>query len=129
MITVRLPSALRGGGNAGAGSGAGPGAGAGGGSSAGPGGGSGADSDAAPGARTGGDSGPGSGGELRIDEPVANLAQLVAALERLRPDLRDHLHDSLYNFAVNDALVLHGADDYPLQPGDIVEIIPTIAGG
>lgn len=89
MITVRLPSALRGGENAGA----------------------------------------DSGGELRIDEPVANLAQLVAALERLRPDLRDHLHDSLYNFAVNDALVLHGADDYPLQPGDIVEIIPTIAGG
>ena len=54
---------------------------------------------------------------------------LVAALGRLRPDIREQLHDSLYNFAVNDALVLHGADDYPLQPGDTVEIVPTIAGG
>ena len=67
--------------------------------------------------------------ELRISEGVANVGQLVAALTRLRPDLRDQLLDSLYNFAVNDALVLHGADDYPLQPGDVVEIIPTIAGG
>ena len=69
------------------------------------------------------------GGEVGIEEGVANVGQLVAALERLRPELRDHLHDSLYNFAVNDALVLHGADDYPLQPGDTVEVIPTIAGG
>lgn len=67
--------------------------------------------------------------ELCIEEGVANVGQLVSALERLRPDLREPLHDSLYNFAVNDALVLHGADDYPLQPGDTVEIIPTIAGG
>jgi len=69
------------------------------------------------------------GAEIPVDEGIANIAQLVAALERIRPDLREHLHDSLYNFAVNDALVLHGADDYPLQPGDTVEIIPTIAGG
>ena len=68
-------------------------------------------------------------GELHIEEGVANVGQLVDALERLRPELRDQLHDSLFNFAVNDALVLHGADDYPLAPGDVVEIIPTIAGG
>lgn len=67
--------------------------------------------------------------EIRVEEGVANVGQLIAALGRLRPDLRDQLHDSLYNFAVNDALVLHGADDYPLQPGDTVEIVPTIAGG
>lgn len=67
--------------------------------------------------------------ELQVEELVANLGQLVAALERLRPDLHEHLHDSLYNFAVNDALILHGADDYPVSPGDTVEIIPTIAGG
>ena len=67
--------------------------------------------------------------ELSIDEPVANIGQLVAALERLRPDLAEHLHDSLYNFAVNDTLILHGADAHPLTDGDIVELIPTIAGG
>lgn len=68
-------------------------------------------------------------GEMQIAEGVANVRQLVDAIQRLRPDLQDQLHDSLYNFAVNDALVLHGADDYPLAPGDVVEIIPTIAGG
>jgi len=67
--------------------------------------------------------------EISVQEGVANVGQLVAAIGRLRPDIRDQLHDSLYNFAVNDALVLHGADDYPLQHGDTVEIVPTIAGG
>jgi len=67
--------------------------------------------------------------ELIVDEAVATVGQLVSALDRLRPGLGDRLQDSLFNFAVNDALVLHGADDYPLQPGDIVEIVPTIAGG
>lgn len=67
--------------------------------------------------------------EITVDEAVANVGQLVAALGRLRPAIRDQLHDSLYNVAVNDALVLHGGDDYPLQHGDIVEIVPTIAGG
>jgi molybdopterin converting factor small subunit len=67
--------------------------------------------------------------EMFVDEAVATVGQLVSALDRLRPGLGERLHDSLFNFAVNDALVLHGADDYPLQPGDIVEIVPTIAGG
>ena len=67
--------------------------------------------------------------ELIVDEGIANISQLVDALDRLRPGLGEQLHDSLYNFAVNDALVLHGADDYPLAHGDIVEVIPTIAGG
>lgn len=67
--------------------------------------------------------------ELVVNEPVTNIRQLVEALQRLRPDLAAHLHDSLYNFAVNDTLLLHGADAHPLADGDIVEIIPTIAGG
>ena len=64
-----------------------------------------------------------------VVEPAENIRQLVDALQRLRPDLAAHLHDSLYNFAVNDTLILHGADAHPLADGDIVEIIPTIAGG
>ena len=67
--------------------------------------------------------------EMRVEEGVANIGQLVAALDRLRPGFRERVEDSLYNFAINDALILHGADDHPLTHGDTVEIIPTIAGG
>ncbi|MBA3950052.1 MAG: MoaD/ThiS family protein [Acidobacteria bacterium] len=69
------------------------------------------------------------GAEIEVRQPVANIGQLVEAVERIRPDLRDALHDSLYNFAVNDTLILHGADAHRLVDGDIVELIPTIAGG
>jgi molybdopterin converting factor small subunit len=69
------------------------------------------------------------GAEIHVHEPIATIGQLVAALERVRPELRDTLRDSLYNFAVNDTLILHGADAHPLADGDIVELIPTIAGG
>ena len=69
------------------------------------------------------------GAQLPVDEPVGNVGELVAALERRHPGLGEHLHDSLYNFAVNDTLILHGADAHPLRDGDIVELIPTIAGG
>jgi molybdopterin converting factor small subunit len=69
------------------------------------------------------------GAQLAVDAPVTNVGALVAALERTHPALREHLHDSLYNFAVNDTLILHGADAHPLRDGDIVELIPTIAGG
>ena len=69
------------------------------------------------------------GAELSVDQPVGDVGALVASLERTHPALREHLHDSLYNFAVNDTLILHGADAHPLRDGDIVELIPTIAGG
>jgi molybdopterin converting factor small subunit len=67
--------------------------------------------------------------EIRIDEAVTTIGQLVAALDRLYPGFRARVEDSLYNFAVNDALILHGSDRHPLANGDIVEIVPTIAGG
>ena len=67
--------------------------------------------------------------EMLVDEGVANVGQLVDAIDRLRPGLGARLRDSLYNFAVNDALILHRADDYPLSPGDTVEVVPTVAGG
>ncbi len=67
--------------------------------------------------------------ELLVAEGIANVGQLVAALDRMRPGLAERLRDSLYNFAVNDALILHRADDHPLTHGDTVEVVPTIAGG
>jgi molybdopterin converting factor small subunit len=69
------------------------------------------------------------GAELRVDEPVATVGELLGALHRLVPGLEEQLNDPVYNFAVNDEMLLHGVRTHPIQDGDIVEIVPTIAGG
>lgn len=66
---------------------------------------------------------------LVLSEPIANVAELVEALERRMPGFRDQLEDSIFNFAVNDELILQHARDRVLADGDRVEIIPTISGG
>ncbi|MBI3264995.1 MAG: MoaD/ThiS family protein [Acidobacteria bacterium] len=64
-----------------------------------------------------------------VTEPVATIAELVAVLDRRIPGLRDKLEDSVFNFAVNDEMLLHRVRDRRLADGDIVELIPTISGG
>ena len=66
---------------------------------------------------------------LVFSEPLLTIADLVAALDRRIPGFRDQLDDSVFNFAVNDELILHHARSRPLADGDRVEIIPTISGG
>lgn len=66
---------------------------------------------------------------LEIHEPVGTIAGLVDALDSRIPGFRDQLDDSVFNFAVNDEMLLHHARDRALQDGDVVEIIPTISGG
>ena len=66
---------------------------------------------------------------LTFDEPIANMAELVDALDRRIPGFREQLDDSVFNFAVNDELLLHRARERSLADGDRVEIIPTISGG
>jgi molybdopterin converting factor small subunit len=66
---------------------------------------------------------------LVFSEPLATIADLVDALDRRIPGFRDQLNDSVFNFAVNDELLLHNARIRPLADGDRVEIIPTISGG
>jgi len=66
---------------------------------------------------------------LEIQEPVATVAELVDALERRIPGLREQLDDSVFNFAVNDEMLLFHARERTLQDGDVVEVIPTISGG
>jgi molybdopterin converting factor small subunit len=66
---------------------------------------------------------------LVFSEPLATLADLIAALDRRLPGFRDQLEDSVFNFAVNDELLLHNARTRALSDGDRVEIIPTISGG
>ena len=69
------------------------------------------------------------GHRLEIEEPVATVAELVDALERRIPGLREQLDDSVFNFAVNDEMLLFRARERTLQDGDVVEVIPTISGG
>jgi molybdopterin converting factor small subunit len=72
---------------------------------------------------------PGVPAELVIDGDVPTIHDLVIALDAQVPGLALRLEDSLYNFAINDVLVIHRARDQALTDGDVVEIVPTIAGG
>jgi molybdopterin converting factor small subunit len=66
---------------------------------------------------------------LEIHAPVATIADLVAAIDTRVPGFRDQLDDSVFNFAVNDEMLLFRARDRALADGDVVEVIPTISGG
>lgn len=66
---------------------------------------------------------------LKVSEPVRTISELVVVLDRMIPGLADQLEDSVFNFAVNDEMLLHRARERPLRDGDMVEIIPTISGG
>ena len=67
--------------------------------------------------------------EIVIDEPVHDIAAVRAVLERQFPALATALSDPIFNVAVNDVMLLHGVRQYPVKDGDVVEIIPTVAGG
>jgi molybdopterin converting factor small subunit len=66
---------------------------------------------------------------LVFSEPLGTIAELIAALDRRIPGFRDQLEDSIFNFAVNDELLLQDVRSRQLTDGDRVEIIPTISGG
>jgi molybdopterin converting factor small subunit len=66
---------------------------------------------------------------LTITAPVSSMADLLAALDRKAPRLMQQLDDSVFNFAVNDEMLLHGVRTHPLKDGDRVEIVPAISGG
>ena len=66
---------------------------------------------------------------LEVHEPVASVAALVDALDRRIPGFRAQLDDALFNFAVNDEMLLYRARERALRDGDVVEVIPTISGG
>ena len=71
----------------------------------------------------------GPGDTLDVTENVATIAQLIEVLDRRIPGFRDQLEDSVFNFAVNDEMLLYHARERPLADGDTVEIVPTISGG
>jgi molybdopterin converting factor small subunit len=69
------------------------------------------------------------GAEIVIDEPVHDIAAVREVLERRYPALAEELSDPMFNVAVNDVMLLHGVRQYPVKDGDVIEVIPTIAGG
>ena len=50
-------------------------------------------------------------------------------LRQARPDVVERLDDSIFNFAVNDEMLIHDAGEHALRDGDVVEIVPAISGG
>lgn len=72
---------------------------------------------------------PGMPAEIGVDAPAHTIEALVLELDARYPGLAGELDDSIFNFAVNDALVLQRARQNPLRAGDVVEIIPMISGG
>jgi len=69
------------------------------------------------------------GREVVLEEPLGDVAAVVAALDRRFPGLAAELADPIFNVAVNDEMLLHGVRASPIKDGDIVEIVPTISGG
>ncbi|HZB25409.1 MAG TPA: MoaD/ThiS family protein, partial [Vicinamibacterales bacterium] len=69
------------------------------------------------------------GDVLEVHEQVPDIAALIEVLDRRIPGFRDQLDDSVFNFAVNDEMLLFRARDRELRDGDVVEVIPTISGG
>ena len=68
------------------------------------------------------------GGSLAIAD-AKTIGDLTLALQRARPDIAARLDDTIFNFAVNDEMLIHAASDHPLRDGDVVEIVPAISGG
>lgn len=68
-------------------------------------------------------------GVLEVHENVSSIAELVDAIDRRIPGFREQLDDSVFNFAVNDEMLLFRARERALHDGDVVEVIPTISGG
>jgi molybdopterin converting factor small subunit len=69
------------------------------------------------------------GGTVTITNQVGTVEELTRALRQARPDLASRLNDSIFNFAINDEMLIHDAGNQAVRDGDVVEIVPAISGG
>jgi molybdopterin converting factor small subunit len=69
------------------------------------------------------------GGTVTITTQVRTVDELTRALHQARPDLVSRLNDSIFNFAINDEMLIHDAGNQAVHDGDMVEIVPAISGG
>ena len=72
---------------------------------------------------------PIAGPSLSVRESVSTVGQLIQAIDRLAPGIAKELDDPLYNIAINDEILLHSVDGRAVKDGDVVEVIPSMAGG
>jgi molybdopterin converting factor small subunit len=72
---------------------------------------------------------PLAGQTMVVRESVATVGQLIQALDRLVPGIARELDDPLYNIAINDEILLHAVDSRTVKDGDVIEVIPSMAGG
>jgi molybdopterin converting factor small subunit len=72
---------------------------------------------------------PIAGRSMLVRETVSTVGQLIQALDRLAPGIAKELDDPLYNFAVNQEILLHSVESRAVKDGDVVEVIPSMAGG
>jgi molybdopterin converting factor small subunit len=69
------------------------------------------------------------GPSVIVRESVATVGQLIQALDRLVPGIAKELDDPLYNIAINDEILLLAGDALAVKDGEVVEVIPSMAGG
>jgi molybdopterin converting factor small subunit len=69
------------------------------------------------------------GQQLTVTEPVSTIGQLIQAMDRLKPGIARELDDPMYNIALNQEILLHGVDAHSVKDGDVIEVVPSIAGG
>jgi molybdopterin converting factor small subunit len=67
--------------------------------------------------------------DLELDPAPADIAALIAELERRHPGLRHALDSSSVNAALNGEVILSGRDATRLKDGDRVEFLVMFAGG
>ncbi|HMJ11268.1 MAG TPA: molybdopterin converting factor subunit 1 [Polyangiaceae bacterium] len=62
--------------------------------------------------------------ELELPSNVMRVADLIPHLEAIRPHLKGRFQS--VRIAVNESFALH---DEPLHDGDVIALIPPVAGG
>ena len=69
------------------------------------------------------------GGTVTLTSQPQTIEELIRTLRQARPELAARLDDLIFNFAINDEMLVHDAGNQSLRDGDVVEIVPAISGG
>ncbi|MBI4290175.1 MAG: MoaD/ThiS family protein, partial [Betaproteobacteria bacterium] len=67
--------------------------------------------------------------DIIVDEPVSNVVELRAAIQRRFPEAAGFLSDRTLSVAINGETLLSGEAGTPVKSGDRVALVPMIAGG